>query len=119
MNCGNRLRIVTGSIKLRHTHAAQPQCGDKRTVFSKMPLLHEFLLGFFAILDENRLFGGTTCFVIAGSLDPYPLALPSAVSLSLRNKPSRRSAASSAPNASATSAETGTGVPSSIAPAVP
>src|SRR6202171_296237 len=51
--------------------------------------------------------------------DPYPRAPPCRGFLSRRNTPSRRSAASSAPNASATSAETGTGVPSSTAPAAP
>src|ERR1700687_1782357 len=57
--------------------------------------------------------------IITSLADPYPRALPCRGFLLRRNTPSRRSAASSAPNASATSAGTGTDVPSSAAPAVP
>src|SRR6267143_2401810 len=57
--------------------------------------------------------------ITTSSADPYPPRLPSAESLSHRNTPSRHSAASSAPIASVTSAKTGTGVPSSAAPAAP
>jgi len=51
--------------------------------------------------------------------DPYPPAPPFRGFLSRRNTPSRRSATSSAPNASVTSAGTGSGVPFSIVPAAP
>ncbi len=44
MNRGDRFLIVPRSIEFRHSHAAQTHCGDKRTVFSKMTLWHEFLL---------------------------------------------------------------------------
>src|SRR5713226_2547313 len=66
------------------------------------------------IRDPGREPSSTT-----SSADPYPPAPPYRGFLSLRNTPSRRSATSSAPSASATSAETGTGVLFSSALAAP
>src|SRR2546427_8445020 len=53
------------------------------------------------------------------SLDPCPPAPPYREFPSLRNRPARRSATSSAPNVSATSAGTGTGALFSTEPAAP
>src|SRR5882724_8876961 len=72
-----------------------------------------------ATLTKNRGGCPQSSRLTASSADPYPPALLYPEFLLRRNMPSLRRATSSAPSASATSAETGTGAPFSTAPAAP